>query len=59
MNERCMGLDTVRRDALMNASFREFASNGYEDASTNRIAPKRRHFKGADVSLYRLQKGAV
>ena len=38
MNGKCQSLDAVRRDALMNASFREFASNGFKDASTNRIA---------------------
>lgn len=38
MKEKCIGLDPKRQDALMNAAFREFASNGFEDASTNKIA---------------------
>lgn len=38
MFSKFMSLETERRDAIMNAALREFASKGFDEASTNVIA---------------------
>lgn len=38
MFDRFLNLDRERKDRIINAAFKEFSVNGYEDASTNVIA---------------------